>query len=123
MIENLTLILLIANQIAQTPYDLLRYNCWDYATDLKIELAKYNYSSRIAHGIVNCSSELFDYDICKSSGGSHSWLEINSTWIEATTGQLITDRTPYHLGYLVNNVKWNPYKLRYLQQIRKIKKV
>jgi len=93
---NMTLVLMIASQIAQMPFDSLRYNCWDYATDPKLELAKYNYTSRIAHGLIERRY-------------SHAWLEINGEWVEATTGEIIEDRTPYHLGYY-GAMKWNPYK-------------
>jgi hypothetical protein len=54
----------IALLVAQTtPYDVWKYNCWDYATDLKLELAKNGYDSRIIFGIVDCSSGTKDIQV------------------------------------------------------------
>jgi len=107
----------IALLVAQTtPYDVWKYNCWDYATDLKLELAKNGYDSRIIFGIVNCSSGLFDEQQCKQYGGVHAWVSVgtspyesNNVWIEATTGNIITDRAPYKMGYY-GVIKFNPFK-------------
>ena len=109
---NLLLILSIASLIAKTPYDSLKYNCWDYATDLRLALAKQNITSRIITGIVDCNSGLFNFNICKAFGGAHDWLDVNGVWIEATSGELITDRSGYRAGYYSFN-KFNPYKQKW----------
>jgi hypothetical protein len=95
MIANLSLILMLASQVASIPYNPIAYNCWDYATDLRIALAEKNISSEIITGIFNHQA--------------HDWLDVQGVWIEATDGQLITNRSEYHAGYYSFN-KFNPLK-------------
>ena len=96
-------------------YDALKYNCWDYSTDLKRALVKAGYDAKIVLGIVDCNSGLFDYTICKSFAGLHNWVVLklgNQTiWIEATTGQVIQDENKkyYKLSY-PSTEKYNPLK-------------
>ena len=96
---NMTLVLLIAELVAQTPYDTLKYNCWDYATDLQAQLREQNISSRIMTGVYGSTS-------------AHTWLKVGSEWIEATSGQLIEDRSEYDFGYY-SPPKGNPRKARW----------
>jgi hypothetical protein len=89
---------MLASQVAQTPYNLVRYNCWDYATDLRVALASHNISSEIIAGTYNLYA--------------HDWLDVDGTWIETTSGLIITDRSAYRAGYLSFN-KFNPLAKRW----------
>ena len=77
----------VALSVAQAhEYDINKYNCWDYATDLVKALRSQGYAAKIAQGMVNCScTDWFDK---KSCTGVHAWVELILP-IEATSGTII----------------------------------
>jgi len=79
-------------------YDINKYNCWNYATDLKRALVEANYTdAKIVMGTVDCSAGfncIGNYP--------HAWVEVNDMWIESTNGELIQDRSAYKFGYYGN---------------------
>ena len=78
-------------------YDINKYNCWDYSTDLKRALINAGYNdTKIVIGLYD------DYP--------HAWVEVNGIWIESTNGEVIKDKTIYKFGYYGTN-KYNPYNL------------
>jgi hypothetical protein len=87
--------------ISKTTYHPLYYNCWDFSTDLFNALKKEGYKPKIMQG-------MFDFN------SPHSWIEINDTWIEAISGEVIYDRTMYDYNY-PGMPKYNPFKVRYLK--------
>lgn len=96
-VEHIVLYLEIAENIALArEYDLNKYNCWDYATDLKRALIKVGYNNtKIAMGMFD------DYP--------HAWVEVNGIWIEATIGEIILkNNSNYKFGYY-GTEKYNPY--------------
>jgi hypothetical protein len=101
MDTNMTLVLMLASAIAKTPYDSLRYNCWDYSTDLYFALAKQNITSQIVIGM--------------AFNEVHTWVSIDGTWIESSVGYEITDRSPYRMSY-ISFPKFNPYKEEWLKE-------
>ena len=94
----------ISEEIAKTPFDELRYNCWDYSTDLRAALKAENITSKIIIGVLN--------------NRLHAWIEVDGAWIEPTLGQYIADRTAYRFGYY-GALKYNPWKLAWLKATRK----
>jgi len=95
------LVMAVAAMIAQTPYDAMRYNCWDYATDMAKALREDNITARIVTGTLD--------------GSAHAWISVDGTWIEATNGEQIYDRTGYRFGYY-SPPKSNPYKTGWLRE-------
>lgn len=101
MIENLTMILMIATRVAGIPYDAVNFNCWDESTLLHERLAEYGIPSRLVTGV--------------AFGGAHTWLSVgdsqreqNNTWIETVKGTVITNRSLYRMGYY-SPPKNNPF--------------
>ena len=106
---DMVLVLAVATMVSRMPYDSLRYNCWDYSTDLVAGLRADNITARIITGDVNCTSGLFDAASCEEFGGLHSWVSVGNAWIEATTGNVIADRSAYKM-VRYSPPKYNPYK-------------
>jgi hypothetical protein len=102
MDANMTLVLMIAQMIAQTPYDLTAYNCWDYSTDLRNALIKEGESARIANGMCNWSSQ------------PHAWVEVGTVWINANDGTILNHDTCRKAGY--SPPKFNPLKAKWLNE-------
>ena len=97
------LVLTIAAMVAKTPYNLIEYNCWDYATDLRADLLKAGIPARIVTGVLD--------------GGPHSWISVNGTWIEPQSASIVTPADGYQFGYY-SPPKINPFKFFYLWSVR-----
>lgn len=84
-----------------------KFMCSDFAKALHEELTNNNFSSAIATGTVNCSTGLWDADMC-SKNNAHSWvivyLDKQTMQIESITGELIPNdvyKENYKLGTIM----------------------
>jgi len=91
----------IAYNISLTPYDVLKYNCWDFSTDLYTALKKEGFKPRIIIGT--------------RGTGTHAWVELNGEWIDGESGQVIYDRSGYIFPGFYALPKYNPFKAKYLR--------
>jgi hypothetical protein len=69
-------------------YDINKYNCWNYATDLKNALKKEGYNATLIAGMFNYSY-------------AHVWVQLDlpdntSFWIDAVDGNIIDKANPLY---------------------------
>jgi hypothetical protein len=105
MIDMLLIMAVMAN-VSQTPYDALRYNCWDYATDMRAQLRDLNITSRIMMGTLD--------------GKPHAWLSAGGYWFDATFDTYVADASSYKFLYYGTG-KFNPFKARWVASFKSTK--
>lgn len=79
-------------------FDEVKYNCWDFSTDMVKALQNAGYNAKIVLGGANCTCEEWNKTTCT---GSHAWVELD-LMVEATNGQILSPESYnrcYTFGY------------------------
>ena len=73
-------------------YKANKYDCTEYSKELSRRYEDEGWDSEVIRTVVDCDNGLLDKDLCNQFEGRHDMVKIDTIYVEATSGRIVSPK-------------------------------